>query len=456
MNKTIGIFHYQVGGTDGVSLEIEKWKLVLEEMGHTVHLCAGHLGSSEGTLIPEMYHHLPEIERLTHNTFSRLVDFDAAGYKNELQHWAEILEQRFRDFITQKRIDFIIPQNVWSVGLNPAVAIALERVRQHDHLPALAQSHDFYFERPDISLTCPAALELADKYLPPRDHQIQHVVINSLAQQQLRERKGIQATVVPNVFDFAAPAWKADEYNQDFRQRIGLKPNDVMILQATRIVTRKGIELAIDFVKALNAPQRRAILQSKGRHDGQPFSEQNRIVLVLAGYAGDDVTGRYKTLLAQKAATLGVEILLIEDLISERREMRNGQKIYSLWDSYVFADFVTYPSLWEGWGNQLLEAIRAQLPILLFEYPVYQADLRSRGLDVVSLGNQTAGWDQNGLVMIDPAIIEQAADQAIELLSNPIRRRAAVEHNFQIGQKYYSMDALRDHLGQLMSNPIVR
>jgi hypothetical protein len=39
--KTSGILHYQVGGTDGVSLEIDKWKQVLEEMGHTVRLCAG-------------------------------------------------------------------------------------------------------------------------------------------------------------------------------------------------------------------------------------------------------------------------------------------------------------------------------------------------------------------------------------------------------------------------------
>jgi len=64
MNKSIGIFHYKVGGTDGVSLEIDKWRRVLEAMGHTVHLCAGDLGSAEGSLIREMYHHLPEIKRL--------------------------------------------------------------------------------------------------------------------------------------------------------------------------------------------------------------------------------------------------------------------------------------------------------------------------------------------------------------------------------------------------------
>ena len=51
--KTIGIFHYQVGRTDGVSLEIDKWKQVLEEMGHTVYLCAGDRWVVLGNLQPD-------------------------------------------------------------------------------------------------------------------------------------------------------------------------------------------------------------------------------------------------------------------------------------------------------------------------------------------------------------------------------------------------------------------
>ena len=73
--KTVGIFHYQVGRTDGVSLEIDKWKRVLEEMGHMVHLCAGDRGAAEGTLIEEMYHHRPDAERLSYNTFYELCDY---------------------------------------------------------------------------------------------------------------------------------------------------------------------------------------------------------------------------------------------------------------------------------------------------------------------------------------------------------------------------------------------
>jgi Na+-transporting NADH:ubiquinone oxidoreductase subunit NqrC len=45
--RNIGITHYQVGHTDGVSLEIEKWQRIFEEMGHHVYLCAGDLGSAK-------------------------------------------------------------------------------------------------------------------------------------------------------------------------------------------------------------------------------------------------------------------------------------------------------------------------------------------------------------------------------------------------------------------------
>jgi glycosyltransferase involved in cell wall biosynthesis len=64
--------------------------------------------------------------------------------------------------------------------------------------------------------------------------------------------------------------------------------------------------------------------------------------------------------------------------------------MYSFWDVYAFADLVTYPSLWEGFGNQLLEAIGGQLPIVLFEYPVYRVDIAPLGFSVISLDSRLA------------------------------------------------------------------
>jgi glycosyltransferase involved in cell wall biosynthesis len=450
--KSIGIFHYKVGGTDGVSLEIDKWKRVLEEMGHTVHLCGGDLGTAEGTLIEEMYHHRPDAKRLNQNTFYQLRDYaDEAAYRAELYRLADTIEHQMRDLIADKGIDFLIPQNVWSVAASPSVAIALTRVMREHQLPTLAHNHDFYWERTyGVSLTCATAIELADKYLPPRDPLARHAVINSLAQRELLERKGVHATVVPNVFDFSAPPWMPDEYNQDLRERIGLRENDLFILQATRIVARKGIELAIDFVSALSSSDRRAILRERGLYDGRPFEMDSRIVLVLAGYAQDDVTGRYVKSLKHKIERTGIDALFIEDIIDSRRGIKDGQKMYSLWDSYVYADLVTYPSLWEGWGNQFLEALRAQLPILLFEYPVYQADIREKGFRVISLGSEIEGRDDLGLTQVAPQLIEAAADQAVELLTDSRLYRGTVEHNYQVGRKHYSLASLQDHLAPLM------
>jgi len=452
--KTIGIFHYQVGRTDGVSLEIDKWKPVLEEMGHTVHLCAGDLGTVEGTLIEEMYHHRPDAERLYYNTFGELRDYpDEAAYRAALLGLADVIERKVRDFVAEKRIDFLIPQNVWSVAASPPVAIALARVMRDLQLPALAHNHDFYWERTGgVALTYATAIELADKYLPPRDPLARHVVINSLAQRELAERKGIQAIVVPNVFDFDAPPWQPDDYNQDFRARIGLRENDVFILQATRIVPRKGIELAVDFVKALDSPGRRARLKERGLYDGRPFDDDSRIVLVLAGYARDDLTGGYLNRLKQKVERAGIDALFIEDMIGGRRQTREGHKIYSLWDTYVFADFVTYPSLAEGWGNQFLEALRARLPLMLFEYPVYQADIKGKGFRAVSLGFEIQGRDDLGLVQVAPQIIEAAADQAVELLTDARLRQETVERNYRLGRRHYSLEALRGYLAQLIED----
>ena len=452
-SKNIGVFHFQVGGTDGVSLEINKWKAILENMGHNVYLCGGDLGTASGTLIKEMFHHLPESKRLNKNTFSRLSDFDPDGYRQELDRMTAVLVEKFREFIQENYINLILAENVWCVGANPAVAPALDIVRKEFNLPAVAHNHDFYWERREgFSLTCAAAVELADKYLPPHDPAIKHAVINSLAQSELLERKGIPSVVVPNVFDFGTSAWKKDKYNRDLRAEIGLDKNDLMLLQATRIVSRKGIELAIDFTKTLKSPERLAIFKERGLYDGRPFTDESRIVLVVVGYARDDGTGTYKDQLIKKAEHGGVELMFFEERVGAERGTIGDQKVYSLWDTYTAADMVTYPSLWEGWGNQFLEAVKAKLPLLVFEYPVYKVDIKNKGFNVISLGDQIRDFTEDGLARVEENIIKNAADQAVELLTDLKKRQTVVEKNFRIGQKHYSLEAIKTYLDPLFSH----
>jgi len=442
--KNIAMLHYQVGGTDGVSLEMAKWKQVLESLGHQVVLIAGDLGTTDGILVEELYHHRPEIERLSRNTFVELRDYDnVSKYERELETQTQVIYNRLKEIVIDKEIDLFIPNNIWANTCSPPASIAMGRVVRELALPTIAHHHDFYWERIDgVALTCAPAVELADKYMPPRDPRIQHVVINSLGQRELLARKGIRSTVISNVFDFGGPGWEQDDYNADFRQRIGLKEADIMVLQATRIVPKKGIELAVDFVKALNQPDRRERLQGAELYNGQAFNDKSRIVLVLPGITRDDATGQYLKYLKTKIFREGVEALFIEDLIDGYRSQTEGIKRYSLWDTYVYADFVTYPSLWEGWGNQFLEALRARLPVMLFEYPVYRSDIKDNGFKVLSLGSELDGRDDLGLVQVNPLLIENAADAAIDTLTNKGLRDEMTDYNFDLARQNYSLDAL--------------
>ena len=108
-------------------------------------------------------------------------------------------------------------------------------------------------------------------------------------------------------------------------------------------------------------------------------------------------------------------------------------------------DFITYPSIQEGWGNQFLEGVFARVPIVLFEYDVYLADIGVKGFDVLSLGDR---YDlrENGLVCVDRKCVERACDGIINLINNPETARRMVEKNYELGREYFSLENLEEIL----------
>jgi len=453
--SNIGICHYKVGDTDGVSLEMEKWKLALERLGYAVHFCGGDLGKTEGVLIEELYHHREDVERITRNAFCRLTDYDSEAHlEKEILDLADRIEKGLCSFIGKFRIDVLVPNNIWSIGFNLPAAVAFTRAVRKLRIPAVAHHHDFHWETVRGMIpTCGTAARIAQEYLPPKDPLISHVVINSLVQQELRERSEIEATVIPNVFDFRGSPWVVDAYNQGFRESIGVDKGDIIVLQASRIVERKGIELAVDLVAEMNRPAYRKELEKKGLYDGRKFDEKSRIVLVLVGCSEDD-KGDYLPRLKQKIERAGIESRFIGDQVHSQRAEIDGRRFFSLWDCYVFADIVTYPSLYEGWGNQFLEAIRAKLPIVLFEYPVYRADIKEKGFHIISLGDEVKAGDDLGLVPVDDGTVRYAAQHATEILTNSSTRKAMVERNFSLGKEFYSLENLGNRLEKLLTYPL--
>jgi len=235
--SNIGICHYKVGNTDGVSLEMDKWKVVLEKLGHTVHLCGGDLAGTEGSLIEELYNHRENIEKIHRNAFDQLTEYESElALEAEILEVARRIEQALCSFIDQFAIELLIPNNIWSIGVNLPAAIAFANVVHKRGIPAIAHHHDFHWETfRGMTPTCAIVSRMAQEYLPPNDPLITHVVINSLVRAELRQRSGVESTIVPNVFDFAGKPWCIDEYNHDFRKAIDVNENDILVLQATRI-----------------------------------------------------------------------------------------------------------------------------------------------------------------------------------------------------------------------------
>jgi hypothetical protein len=78
---------------------------------------------------------------------------------------------------------------------------------------------------------------------------------------------------------------------------------------------------------------------------------------------------------------MGVDTRFVAQIINEKRgQTEDGRKIYTLEDIYPYADLVTYPSNFEGFGNAFLEAVFFRKPIVVNTYSIYQMDIQPKGI----------------------------------------------------------------------------
>ncbi|MEZ4518838.1 MAG: glycosyltransferase family 4 protein [Chloroflexota bacterium] len=398
----IGMISTRFAGTDGVSLEAAKLAHVLEDMGHTIAYCAGELDEGlPGLEVPELHFEDPVSQELSARAFS--VGEPDNTLLPDIAHRAAELRDPLNAFIREFDIEYVIAQNIFAIPMQ-LPAQALGDILAETGLPGLAHNHDLYWERERF--THHQLGEFLDTYFPPDLPRLCQAVINSLAQDALYRRRGLESVILPNVFDFENPPPPADAYAQSFRQAIGLTDEDRLILQPTRVIPRKGIELAIDLVARLDDP---------------------RAKLIITHRAGDEGLD-YLRFLERTAAERGVDLRYVADIVdSQRGEMADGRPVFTLWDTYAAADFVTYPSYIEGFGNALLETIYFRLPAMVNRYPVYTADIGPKGFNFVE---------------IDGQVTDETVRDVQALLEDPALVRRMVDHNYQIALEHYSYRAL--------------
>ncbi|MBN1834554.1 MAG: glycosyltransferase family 4 protein [Spirochaetales bacterium] len=409
----VGFVSTRFKGMDGVTLEARKWAEVLAEFHHRCYWFAGELEGDPETsmLVPEAFFQHPDNLALDkalfgHQTRSREIT-------NRICAQTEYLKDRLYEFIERFELDLIVAENVLAIPMHIPLGIALTEVIAETGIPAIGHHHDFYWERPRFLLNAvPEFLKMA---FPPDLPSLKHVVINTMAQKDLAAKTGISSQLIYNVADFRR-AGGIDDFNRSFRADMGFEEDDVLILQPTRVVSRKGIEQALYLVERLEIPK----------------------VKLLISHSLSDEGPDYYEWIKEAAERQRVPVYFIYNRLSHGRGYTGeGRKLYTLWDVYPHVDLITYPSLYEGFGNAFLEAILFKKPLLVNRYSVYIVDIEPKGFDVVAIDGYLSG---------------AAVRRVEEVLRDPERRLRMVEKNFELGQKYFSYRGLRRGLGHLLTS----
>lgn len=402
-----GFISTRLAGTDGVSLETIKWAGVFEKEGYNCFYFAGKLDRPENAsyLLEEAHFRHPVIKEIYANSFHVT---HRPKHTTELIHeYTKLIKEHLYRFIDQFQIDLLVIENAITIPLNIPLGMAITELIAESGILTIAHHHDFFWERQRFKTN--AVWDYLNMAFPPNLPQIQHVVINSSGDHQLSLRTGISPTIIPNVMDFDHSPPPPDDYAADIRKSLGIDVDELLILQPTRVIKRKGIEHAIELVHRLD-------MKAK---------------LVISHASGDEGYD-YEQRLHEYSKLLNVKTIFVSGLIQDKRGYTDdGQKIYTLYDVYPSADLVTYPSNFEGFGNAFLEAIYFRKPIVVNTYSNYEIDIKPKGFSVIE---------------IDGYVSESTVLKTREVLSNPSLQKQMAEHNYEVARRSYSYSVLEDIL----------
>src|SRR5919108_865667 len=145
--KRIGFVSTRFHGTDGVTLEADKWAQILTAQGHSCFWMAGLLDTA-----PKMSYHAPlaffghpevmEVQQRLFGTTTR-----SRGVTDQIQSIRERLKDELYRFIDQFQIEVFIPQNILAIPMHVPLGLAMTEVMAETGLPSIVHHHDFAWER---------------------------------------------------------------------------------------------------------------------------------------------------------------------------------------------------------------------------------------------------------------------------------------------------------------------
>lgn len=411
----IGFISTRLNGSDGVSGEVANWTRVLRRSGHELYYCAGELGgfARGGSLIPRLHHDHQSIVRISRLAFGNHPAQDGEKLRDQIYTAADELRSPLRRFIRGNRLDLIVVENALTLPMNLPLGVCLTGLIAELGIPTIAHHHDFFWERQRYRTN--AILDLLDTSFPAKLGTIRHVTVNSVSQRRLVARRGIDSVVVPNVLDFNGSGEVGHTPSQALRRAFKLDDGERLFLQPTRVLQRKGIEMALELISQLDTPGRRLFIPFPIYEEGLPYWEW----------------------LQREAQVLDVELCRVDTLISTDGASGGGNNAYPLAELYTAADLITYPSSYEGFGNVLLEAIYHRRLCAVNRYPVYNADIRPLGFQFIEL----------------PGFVNsEAVDKTSACLADPEEIQSITEHNLALAREYFSLEVLERRLNSLLED----
>lgn len=431
----------KLGDVDGVSLEVNKWVGRLQALGHEVFTVAGRYASPVpsvptdrqfllerirfGSPQQEHYEHFafPHLSRrppyLNQDTLDMMVD----QLESDGKEVASILQE----YIQSNDIDVLIAENTNAMPMTLVGGMALYKLATEQRMATIFHHHDFWWERSRFSHN--HIERLLNRIMPPVDLGLEHVVISSYAAHILSSLKRVQPHIIPNCEDFEDPV-HLDEYNANFRAELGFREDDLLVVQPTRIVPRKRIQDSIALV---------------GRFLERYPAYRDRTHYIVSLYQGDEPEEDYIREISEAAERNGVPLHLISDRVaSVRGTDEQGRMLFTNRDVLANADLVTYLPIWEGFGNALLEAVAARVPVVTTTYLVYKTDIMTSGLRNVEIRDR---YNEDGELIIPDSVLEEIH----HLVTHPAERRDRVEHNFEVGRAEFGLQRLSERLEVVLS-----
>ncbi len=416
----IGIVIGRIGGVDGVALETEKWIEVFHELGHEVFILAGQfeeraIDHKHETLLPVLSFFSPECQWGQNKAFFA-PDPDPEPLLQHIEIASNRIAVHIVRWIQEKKIDVLLSENASALACHLSMGIGIRKAIQKTGIPVVTHDHDFHWER-GFRYTSQhyEVNKLINKEFPLQLPGVKHAVINTNAQRHLKKHHDIDAMVIANVMDFDRPFGVIKEENKKLHKDLGLNGDDIPLFQVTRIVERKGIEVAIELIHRL---------------------EDKRVKLVITGNYNDDQKGQYYHKLIEDIHDLYLmdQVIFADKLIRHHSWIgKHESRAYSLSDAYAHAKACTYFSVYEGFGNAFIESVIAKKPIFVNNYkPVFWPDIGSKGFKLVMLENNN--------------LTDKAVEEIREILYNEKLSSEIAEHNYELGKKHFSYDLLREKL----------